>query len=313
MSFPSKSSKGLCSPYRLISTFLDMVLRFLRPVYLYFFPTSLLMYLHIPFTFPLDWSTWYSSKCSRWIALLFSCSDHYLEVRWPFPFSNLSDLTHLHSEVHIYSSIILSMIVLCFVAQSCLTLCSPMDCSPPGSSVHGGFSRQEYWSGLPCPPPRGLPNPGNKPRSSALQAESLPSEPPGKPTFPISWIIIYFPNCHSPCSLYNSLLCSAFFMAYIAAILVKLWLLFVSTIWLIYNALRIGTMSQRYWINAVSGLHIGDQDYCYSFLIYGFPDLTYIWFPSYASFKCIFAYWFWLFIVLFSFNFWFPACMADGP
>ena len=34
--------------------------------------------------------------------------------------------------------------------QSCPTLCDPMDCSPPGSFVHG-FSRQEYWSGLPCP------------------------------------------------------------------------------------------------------------------------------------------------------------------
>ena len=39
-----------------------------------------------------------------------------------------------------------------------------------------GFSRQEYWSGLPCPPPGNLPNPGIKPRSSALQADSLPSE-----------------------------------------------------------------------------------------------------------------------------------------
>ena len=36
--------------------------------------------------------------------------------------------------------------------QSCLTLCDPMDSTPPGSSVHG-FSRQEYWSGLPFPPP----------------------------------------------------------------------------------------------------------------------------------------------------------------
>ena len=40
---------------------------------------------------------------------------------------------------------------------------------------------QEYWSGLPCPPPGDLPNPGIKPRSAALQADSLPSEPPGKP------------------------------------------------------------------------------------------------------------------------------------
>ena len=43
-----------------------------------------------------------------------------------------------------------------------------------------GFCRQEYWSGLPCPPPGHLPNPGIKPRSPALQAVSLLSEPPGK-------------------------------------------------------------------------------------------------------------------------------------
>ena len=44
-----------------------------------------------------------------------------------------------------------------------------------------GFSRQEYWSGLPCLPLGDLPNPGIKPRSPALQADYLPSEPPGKP------------------------------------------------------------------------------------------------------------------------------------
>ena len=45
-----------------------------------------------------------------------------------------------------------------------------------------GFSRQEYWSGLPCPPPGDLPNPGIKPRYPALQeTDSFPSEPPGKP------------------------------------------------------------------------------------------------------------------------------------
>ena len=43
------------------------------------------------------------------------------------------------------------------------------------------FSRQEYWSGLPFPSPGDLPNPGIEPRSPALQADSLPSEPPGKP------------------------------------------------------------------------------------------------------------------------------------
>ena len=44
-----------------------------------------------------------------------------------------------------------------------------------------GSSRQECWSGLPCPPPGDLPNPGIEPRSSALQVDSLPSEPPRKP------------------------------------------------------------------------------------------------------------------------------------
>ena len=43
------------------------------------------------------------------------------------------------------------------------------------------FSRQEYWSGLPCPPPGDLPNPQIEPRSPALQADSFPSEPPGEP------------------------------------------------------------------------------------------------------------------------------------
>ena len=42
------------------------------------------------------------------------------------------------------------------------------------------FSRQEYWSGLPFPSPEDLPNPGIKPRSPTLQADTLPSEPPGK-------------------------------------------------------------------------------------------------------------------------------------
>ena len=42
------------------------------------------------------------------------------------------------------------------------------------------FSRQEYWSGLPCPPSGGLPNSGTEPRYSTLQVDSLPSEPSEK-------------------------------------------------------------------------------------------------------------------------------------
>ena len=45
-----------------------------------------------------------------------------------------------------------------------------------------GFSRQEYWSGLPFPSLGDLPNPGIEPGSPALQADALSSEPPGKPS-----------------------------------------------------------------------------------------------------------------------------------
>ena len=128
---------------------------------------------------------------------------------------------------------------MCLVAQSCPTLWDPMDCSLPGSSVHGDspgkntgvgchallqgifptqgsnsgllhcrqilywlshqgtlnelmnrwiraflsmeFSRQEYWSGLLSPSLGDLPDPGIEPGFPTLHADSLPSEPPGKP------------------------------------------------------------------------------------------------------------------------------------
>ena len=70
------------------------------------------------------------------------------------------------------------------VTQSCPTLWDPMDCRPPGSSVQGIFqSKILEW--VPFPSPGDLPNPGIKPRSPASQADSLPSEPPGKPYTPI--------------------------------------------------------------------------------------------------------------------------------
>ena len=54
-----------------------------------------------------------------------------------------------------------------------------------------GFSRQEYWSGLPCPPPGDLPNPVIKPGSPALQENSLPAELPGKPLVPLGVLVLY--------------------------------------------------------------------------------------------------------------------------
>ena len=64
------------------------------------------------------------------------------------------------------------------VAQSCLTLCDPRTVAHQ-ASLSMEFSRQEYWSGLPFPSPGDLPDPGTEPKSPALQADSLPSEPPG--------------------------------------------------------------------------------------------------------------------------------------
>ena len=58
------------------------------------------------------------------------------------------------------------------------------------------FSRQEYWSGLPFPSPGDLPNPGIKPGSPALQADTLQSEPPGKPCIHTS-IFSYLSPCVS--------------------------------------------------------------------------------------------------------------------
>ena len=57
--------------------------------------------------------------------------------------------------------------------QSCSTLCNPMDYIVHQDPLSMGFSRQEYWSGLPCPPPGDVPDPGIESVSPALQVDSL--------------------------------------------------------------------------------------------------------------------------------------------
>ena len=68
------------------------------------------------------------------------------------------------------------------VTKSCTTLATPwtMACQ---ALLSTGFPRQEYRSRLPFPSPGDLPDPGMEPRSPAMQADSSPSEPPGKPTY----------------------------------------------------------------------------------------------------------------------------------
>ena len=68
-----------------------------------------------------------------------------------------------------------------WLTQLCLSLHDPMDCGLPGSSVHGIFqARILEWAAIPFS--RDLPSPGNEPRSPALKADPLPSEPPRKPS-----------------------------------------------------------------------------------------------------------------------------------
>ena len=70
---------------------------------------------------------------------------------------------------------------MCVNAQLCMILCDPMEpCQAPLSM---GFSRQEHWSGLPCPPPKDLPYPGIKTASAALAGRFFTTEPPGKPLY----------------------------------------------------------------------------------------------------------------------------------
>ena len=64
---------------------------------------------------------------------------------------------------------------------SCVWLLATPWTVAPQAPLSVGFSRQEYWSGLPCPPPGDLPNPEVEPRFPTWQVESLPYEPPGKP------------------------------------------------------------------------------------------------------------------------------------
>ena len=80
------------------------------------------------------------------------------------------------------------------VAQSCPTLCDPTDCSLPGSSIHGMFQAKVLeWTAIASP--QDLPNPGIKPRSPALQADALPSEPRGKSLYNMN-SIVFTSQCH---------------------------------------------------------------------------------------------------------------------
>ena len=99
-------------------------------------------------------------KCCGWMVVMAAKQREYTSCHWTEHLKMVKTVTFI--------------CLLCvLVAQSCPTFCNPMDCSSPCSSVYG-FSRQGYWNGLPFPSPENLPNTGIKPKSPALQADSLP-------------------------------------------------------------------------------------------------------------------------------------------
>ena len=86
------------------------------------------------------------------------------------------------------------MVRRCVCMLSCLVVFDsvwPNGLQPARVLCPWGFSRQEYWSGLPCPSPGDLPNPEIESRSPTLQEDSLPTEPPRKS------VVKYQTSCHS--------------------------------------------------------------------------------------------------------------------
>ena len=120
----------------------------------------------------LAWRIPWTEKPGRWQSMGLQRVGH-----------NWSDLAHT-SDFIVTRSFYLHLPWECYCCfnQLCLTLCDPMDCSPPGSSVHG-ISQARILEWLPFPPPGDLPDPGIKPASPALAGGFFAIEPPGKPMY----------------------------------------------------------------------------------------------------------------------------------
>ena len=133
----------------------------------------------IALTSKLQWGIFQMKKVFLWAV------NHDLQ-QWPFNISNCC----------------------CSVTKSCLTLCDPMDCSLPNSL---GFSRQEYWNGLPFPSPGDLLRPEIE--SPSWQVDSLPLSHQGRPLILVIVIIKYFlSTLYSALSMHYCILSSSHLM-----------------------------------------------------------------------------------------------------
>ena len=111
------------------------------------------------------------AECRRIDAFELWCWRRLLRVLWTARRSNLSILKESTLTIHWKVKVKLLSCVRLFATPRTVAYQAPQSM---------GFSRQEYWSGLPFPSPGDLPNPGIEPGSPTLQADALSSEPPGK-------------------------------------------------------------------------------------------------------------------------------------
>ena len=129
---------------------------------------------------PRDYSPLASTDCDifqarilEWVAISSSRGSSHLGTEATSPVSPASQAGSLPAES-------LGKPIVCLgggglASKLCPTLATPWPVAHQ-APLSMGFSRHEYWSGLPCPSPRDLPDPGIEPRSPALQADSLPPE-----------------------------------------------------------------------------------------------------------------------------------------
>ena len=127
--------------------------------------------------------TWIMRRYERWWPRLFNTLYRWINFEmfqgWrKMYFYNLALILPSHESSSSSAALLSLEKVKVLDTQSCPTLWDPME-----------FSMQEYWSGLPFPSPEDLHDPGIEPGSPALQADSLPSEPPGK-----SWVFLSLRN-----------------------------------------------------------------------------------------------------------------------
>ena len=123
-----------------------------------------------------------SNECSQSASSISHPRPGYLLTRskrsktsYLFLARRLIRLFHRRTYVSFQTCVCICVCVFVWVAQLCPTLCDPMNCSPPGSFVHG-ILQAIYWSGLLFSSLGDLPNPGIEPRSPVLQADSSQSE-----------------------------------------------------------------------------------------------------------------------------------------